>query len=92
VLTELYNLSTLDLEVTDIRFDQQQARFLIRGTAETMSSVFLFIEKLEKSRYLKDVKTNHDQAQDGNRDVRILRSGRAYHRVDDGHAEASGTL
>lgn len=70
VLTELYNLSTLDLEVTDIRFDQQQARFLIRGTAETMSSVFLFIEKLEKSRYLKDVKTKYTtKRKDGNRDV-----------------------
>ena len=58
VLTELYSQITPDLQISDIRFDDQ-GKFTIRGTAEAMSTVFSFVENLEKSKYFKDVKTKY---------------------------------
>ncbi|MDD5255517.1 MAG: pilus assembly protein PilM, partial [Candidatus Omnitrophica bacterium] len=70
VLTELYMLSSQDLQLSDIRFDQQGEKFILRGSAESMSSVFSFVEKMEKSKYLKDVKTKYTtKRKDGGRDV-----------------------
>jgi len=70
VLSELYTLSSQDLLLSYIRFDQQSAKFILRGSAETMSSVFSFVEKMEKSRYLKDVKTKYTtKRKEGGRDV-----------------------
>lgn len=70
VLTELYSLSSEDVQLADIRFDQQQGRFVLRGSAETMAAVFSFVEKLEKSPYLKDVKTKYTtRRKEGSRDV-----------------------
>jgi Tfp pilus assembly PilM family ATPase len=58
VLTELYNATPDDLELSDIRFDEQ-GKFFIRGTAETMSSVFAFVDNMQKSKYFKEVKTKY---------------------------------
>ncbi len=58
VLTELYTIASDDLEIGDIRFDSQ-GKFSIRGTAESMSGVFSFVENLEKSKYFKDVKAKY---------------------------------
>ncbi|TBR17343.1 hypothetical protein EPO66_02895, partial [bacterium] len=58
VLTELYDVSGLDLELNDIRFDEQ-GKFSIRGTAESMSAVFSFVDSMEKTKYFKDVKTKY---------------------------------
>lgn len=58
ILTELYNIIPEDLQLNDIRFDSQ-GKFSIRGTAESMSSVFSFIENMEKSKYFKEVKTKY---------------------------------
>jgi Tfp pilus assembly protein PilN len=69
VLTELYNTSTDELQLSDIRFDEQ-GKFTVRGTAETMSAVFSFVENLEKSNYFKDVKTKYTtKRKEGLRDV-----------------------
>jgi len=58
VLGELYAIITDDMLLNDIRFDDQ-GRFSVRGTAEAMSSVFSFVEKLGKSKYFRDVKTRY---------------------------------
>lgn len=69
VLTELYNIVTDDLLLTDIRFDEQ-GKFSIKGTAEAMSSVFAFVEKMEKSGYFKDAKTRYTtKRKEGLKDV-----------------------
>lgn len=58
VLTELYGILPEDIQLSDIRFEEQ-GRFSLRGTALSMSIVFSFIENLEKSNYFKDVKTKY---------------------------------
>ena len=58
VLAELYASVPEDLELNEIRFDIEGA-FSLRGTAATMSSVFSFVERLEKTKYFKDVKTRY---------------------------------
>lgn len=69
VLTELYNLSSLDLELNDIRYDQE-GKFSIRGTAQSMSVVFTFVESMNKSSYFKDVKTRYTtKRKEDNKDV-----------------------
>lgn len=68
-LSELYNLVPLDLGLSDIQFDKQ-SKFTIRGTAESMSSVFSFVDSMEKSKYFKDVKTKYTtKRKDGLKDV-----------------------
>lgn len=69
VLNELYTVITPDLQVSEVRFDDQ-GKFTVRGTAESMSSVFGFVENLEKSKYFKDVKTKYTtKRKEGQRDV-----------------------
>lgn len=69
VLAELSDLTPLDLELNDIRSDEQ-ARFSVKGTAESMSTVFSFVDNMEKSKYFKDVKTKYTRKRkDGLRDV-----------------------
>jgi len=58
VLSELYNLTPLELSLDDIRFDSQ-GRFTIKGTAESMSVVYSFVDDMEKSRYFKAVKIKY---------------------------------
>ena len=58
VLTELYNLVPLELALDDIRFDNQ-GRFNIKGTAESMSAVYAFVDDMEKSKYFKAVKIKY---------------------------------
>ncbi|MEI6631524.1 MAG: pilus assembly protein PilM [bacterium] len=69
VLTELYNLVPLEIQFEDIRFDVQ-GKFSIKGTAESMSVVFAFVDSMGKSKYFKDVKTKYtSKRKDGNKDV-----------------------
>jgi len=58
VLNELYGATPEDLELNDIRFDEQ-GKFSIKGTAEAMSSVFAFVDNMQKSKYFKEVKTRY---------------------------------
>jgi type IV pilus assembly protein PilM len=69
VLKELYDLIPLNVELNDIRFDRE-GKFVIRGTAESMGTVFSFLEAMGGSRYFKDPKPkNTSQRQEGKKDV-----------------------
>ena len=69
VLTELYNVTPEDVEIGEIRFDGQ-GRFSIRGTAESMSTVFSFVDNMEKSKYFKEVKTKYTtKRKEGTKDL-----------------------
>jgi Tfp pilus assembly PilM family ATPase len=69
VLVNLYTVANPDLELNDIRYDEQ-GKFSVKGTAETMSTVFSFVDALEKSKYFKDVKTRYTtKRKEGAREV-----------------------
>ncbi|MBN1405865.1 MAG: pilus assembly protein PilM, partial [Candidatus Omnitrophica bacterium] len=69
VLNELYTVIPDGVELADIRFDGQ-GKFAVKGTAESMSTVFAFVDSMEKSQYFKDVKTKYTaKRKDGSRDV-----------------------
>ena len=70
VLSELYDVALFDLELNDIRFDDVTDKFTIKGTAESMATVFSFVDNMESSEYFKDVKTRYTtKRKDGLRDV-----------------------
>jgi type IV pilus assembly protein PilM len=69
VLMEVYSLIPLEIEANEIRFDEQ-GKFSLKGTAESMSVVFSFVDSMGKSKYFKDVKTKYTtKRKDGTRDV-----------------------
>ena len=69
VLAELYITVSQEVELSDIRFDNE-GKLSLKGIAESMSSVFSFVDNLEKSRYFKEVKTKYTaKRKDGTRDV-----------------------
>ncbi len=69
VLTELYTISPLDLALNDIRYDDQ-GKFSVKGTADSMSAVFSFVDSMEKSKYFKEVKTKYTtKRKEGKKDV-----------------------
>jgi Tfp pilus assembly PilM family ATPase/Tfp pilus assembly protein PilN len=69
VLSELHAVIPEDTQLDNIRFDEQ-GKISIRGTAHTMSSVFSFVDSMEKSAYIKDVKTRYtSKRKDGLKDV-----------------------
>jgi Tfp pilus assembly PilM family ATPase len=57
-LTELYNLAPLTLNLNYIKFENG-GKFIIRGTAESMSTVFSFNGSMEKSKVFKEVKIKY---------------------------------
>jgi len=57
VLTELHSLVSEDIELTEIRYDGD--KISVKGSADTMSSVFSFVDRMEKSKYFKEVKTRY---------------------------------
>jgi Tfp pilus assembly PilM family ATPase len=68
-LTALYDVTPLGIEFSDIRFDEQ-GKFSLKGTAESMSVVFSFVDTMEKTKYFKDVKTRYTtKRKEGLRDV-----------------------
>ncbi len=69
VLTELYQVTPLEIGLDDIRFDAQ-GKFSVKGTAESMSAVFTFVDSLEKSKYFREVKTKYTtKRKEGKKDV-----------------------
>jgi Tfp pilus assembly PilM family ATPase len=69
VLTELYNIVNPEIQLSDVRFDEQ-GKFSLRGTAESMSAVFTFVEDLEKSKFFKEVKSKYTtKRKEGTKDV-----------------------
>ncbi len=57
VLTELYEVSPQELQLSDIRFEAD--KFTVRGSADSMSTVFSFAENLERSKLFREVKTKN---------------------------------
>ncbi|MDD5729624.1 MAG: pilus assembly protein PilM [Candidatus Omnitrophica bacterium] len=69
VLSELYTITPVEVELNSIKYDDQ-GRFSLKGTAESMSSVFAFVDGLEKSKYFKEVKTKYTtKRKEGKKDV-----------------------
>ncbi|MFA5147384.1 MAG: pilus assembly protein PilM [Candidatus Omnitrophota bacterium] len=69
VLAELHSITPIDLELNDIRFDDQ-GKISIKGTAESMSTVFSFVEAIGKSKYFKDAKTKYtSKRKEGTKDM-----------------------
>ncbi len=68
ILTQLHGLVSADIELSEIRYDLD--KFSIKGSADAMSSVFSFVDRLEKSEYFKEVKTRYTtKRKDGLRDL-----------------------
>ena len=69
VLVELYDIVPVDMELSDIRYEAD-GRMSIRGTAESMPTVFSFVEAMGKSDYFDDVKTRYTRKRkEGAKDV-----------------------
>jgi Tfp pilus assembly PilM family ATPase/Tfp pilus assembly protein PilN len=69
VLTELHNVTPLDLKLSNIKYDTKR-ELSVKGTATSMSTVFSFVDNMEKSEYFKDVKTKYTtKRKDGLKDV-----------------------
>ncbi|MCX5694081.1 MAG: pilus assembly protein PilM [Candidatus Omnitrophica bacterium] len=67
ILTELHGLVSEDIELSEIRYDAD--KFSVKGSADAMSSVFSFVDRMEKSKYFKEVKTRYTaKRKDGLRD------------------------
>jgi len=69
VISELYEVATYTLKISEIKYDSE-GELSIKGTAESMATVFTFVDSMEKSDYFKDVKTRYTtKRKDGLRDV-----------------------
>jgi Tfp pilus assembly protein PilN len=68
VLAELHAIVSDDIELNELRYDGD--KISVKGTADAMSSVFSFVDRLEKSKYFKEVKTRYTaKRKDGLRDL-----------------------
>lgn len=68
VLYELYAVIPAEMELDEIKFDSK--KFSVKGTADSMSMVFAFVDGLEKSKFFKEVKTKYTtKRKEGKRDV-----------------------
>lgn len=54
VLAEIHRLVPLSIELSEVRFERE-GRFVVRGTAESMGTVFAFADSLSKSKYFAEV-------------------------------------
>ncbi|MCM8831013.1 MAG: pilus assembly protein PilM [Candidatus Omnitrophica bacterium] len=69
ILAEIYNSLPEEIEVSGIKMDEK-GRLVIQGTADTMSTVFLFVDRLSKVKYFKEVKTKYtSKRKEGTTDV-----------------------
>lgn len=69
ILTALYDVIPLGLEFDDIKFDSK-GKFSLRGSAESMSSVFSLVDNMGELRYFKNVKLGQTaKRKSGLRDV-----------------------
>ena len=84
VLSDLVTLAPYDLELADIRYDAL-GKFSLGGTADSMSVVFAFVDKMEKSPYFKDVKTKYTtKRKAGKRDLVDFEIGATLEKKTDG--------
>ncbi|MCM8787281.1 MAG: pilus assembly protein PilM [Candidatus Omnitrophica bacterium] len=69
VLAEIYNSLPQEVELSGIRLEKE-GRLVIQGTADTMSTVFLFVDRLNKVKYFKEVRTKYtSKRKEGTSDV-----------------------
>jgi Tfp pilus assembly PilM family ATPase len=69
VLAEFYSALPLDVKISYLKFDDE-GTFSIEGTAESMATVFSFVDNLGKSRYFKKVETRYTRKRkEGEKDV-----------------------
>jgi len=82
VITELHAITPLSVKLDDIRYDVQ-GKLAIRGTAESMSAAFSFVDIMEKSGFFKDVKTKYtSKRKDGARDLSDFEINCAFEKDD----------
>lgn len=68
-LIKLYSLIPLEMELNDIKYDEQD-KFSLRGSAQTMSDVFSLVDSMEKTENFSDVKTKYTaKRKDGAREL-----------------------
>jgi hypothetical protein len=69
ILTEIHKSAPIDLELNEIRYEVGK-EFVVKGTARSMSSVFSFVDNMEKSTYFREVKTRYTtKRREGDKDV-----------------------
>lgn len=69
VLNELYALTPKDIAFSSIVYDGQ-GKLSLGGTAQSMSTIFSLVDKMEKSKYFKEVKTKYTtRRKEGDQDV-----------------------
>ena len=69
VLNELYNTLPLDIQISYLKFDTK-GDLSVEGTAESMSSIFSFVDNLGKSPYFKKVETRYTRKRkEGEKDL-----------------------
>ncbi|MGD9014773.1 MAG: pilus assembly protein PilM [Candidatus Omnitrophota bacterium] len=69
VLTEIYDALPLDIEISYLKFDNKGS-FSVEGTAESMASVFSFVDSLGESPYFNKVETRYTRKRKrGEKDV-----------------------
>lgn len=68
VLSELYSVILPDIYLNNIKFSEKGLS--IRGTSESMSTVFTFVSEMEKSKYFQNVKTKYTtKRKEGDKDL-----------------------
>jgi len=58
VLAELHSITPLDIELSEVRYDDQ-GKISVKGTAGAMSSVFSFVDNMDKSKYFEAAKSKY---------------------------------
>jgi Tfp pilus assembly PilM family ATPase/Tfp pilus assembly protein PilN len=58
IIAQIHENIPMELELNYIKFDEQN-RLSLRGTAESRSVIYAFVERLEKAKYFQNVKTKY---------------------------------
>lgn len=82
ILNELHSVIPPDIYFNTIRFNDEQ-ELSIKGTSESMSTVFALVSEMEKSKYFKNVKTKYTtKRKDKDRDLTDFQITCALEAVD----------
>jgi Tfp pilus assembly protein PilN len=58
VLVELFEIAPESLALSDIRFDAE-GKFILKGSADAMQTVFTFVDNIKSSKYFVNVQTKN---------------------------------
>jgi Tfp pilus assembly PilM family ATPase/Tfp pilus assembly protein PilN len=58
IISKIHEQIPMEVELNYIKFDEQN-RLALRGTAESRSAIYAFVERLEKAAYFRDAKTKY---------------------------------